>query len=264
MVKSADEEKAAFEARLVSGLAATDTETGDLNAFLGELDGHMSPLSRQVQMARVLRPSLCARLEHPWHWWRLRQSLRDIENGLLSDGDVPDEVAALGKYAAFVEFGVCVDSAWHRRLRWLVANDLVSLETLRSWLRSTTIWWGAAGHSPAKVSSGLTGVFDYLWLLGRRNVNDGELLISPSHLSTQLLVGIALLTSMVGTGFSLGLTILALAAELRSPWPQLLYVDVEGAAVTWAVWWIGPHSWSCAKRLQALLHQPILWHREER
>lgn len=164
-------------------------------------------------------------------------------------------IQLLTRCSAMVEFGVDVNAKWYRRLREAVAGDQITTAELRSLLNRTTVWWGAT-RSSAAGDSGLLSLPYRIWQMGRPA--GGELHVSDHHWVTKSL----LLTVLIFSGSAFAVLTLGGVQQLMTQGATAAIIPTVVAWYTygltfWAIWWLGPHSWSAVRRLRNVLNLPV-------
>lgn len=211
------------------------------------LSGGMWRASTVAALAKYATITPWAWVDRPFHCWMLRRLLAEVH---WEDLDEDRRVEQVARVFSMVHFGVDVSPMWFGRLRRVVVKGLATEAELRRLLRNSCVLSRASDYEDSRAGDGLPWWRRLLMMGAPKN---GDLNIRQPIWPIKLLVAAFLVCLLAALG--------VLLAEVARSYQQGGITATAGSArivlllgvSARVLWWIGPVSWSRAKRLEWLL-----------
>lgn len=247
-----DDDRAQLIAKLV---VAMQSDTASVDSTFSELLHNTEKFLREsnssLTIAQKLRWDHLTWIDHPWHCYKLKRLVSQIQNQDFSDIDEAEALKLLTRCCAMIEFGVDVDYKSYRRLREVVIDHNISAYELKSILRHSTIWWGTSVTATCEQNLFIR-FFLFIWSMGRPR--DGELLMQDHHSFTKsaILAFICFLVlGLVNNCFDLLSCLLTPEAIFDAR--RIIPTTLAFGSSFLIFWWIGPSSWFAVNKLKKLI-----------
>jgi hypothetical protein len=178
----------------------------------------------------------------------LRRLLAEASGTELAEDRRVEQVA---RVFSMVHFGVDVSPLWFGRLRRVVVKGLATEFEIKKLLRSSCVVSRASDFADSRATSALPW-WRRLQVLGAPK--NGDLNVRQPVWPIKVFVGLllALLLTCVGVGLT-GIAARSLQEDGLQVTAGSARVVLLSGVLAWFLWWIGPVSWSRAKRLERLL-----------